>query len=578
VTAGNAEPALGRSRGRAMLAGSMPAAPTVPPTPSRQDPLDFLPRQDRHKPKCGPVRPSRVSRKRAYVLIAVHVVIGLHIWHWLATGTTLTPVEPSEAMQTLEEGRINAGFVLFCTLIAGTLVFGRFFCGWACHLVALQDLCAWLLGKLGLHPRPLRSRLLVLAPWLVAGHMFVWPQLQHLLLHYWPELPGHLVGWPRLSEWFTPRELPKVADWQLQLMTDELWKTFPGPIMTVGTFVVAGFLIVWWLGAKGFCTHGCPYGAFFALADRFAPVRIKVTDACDACGHCTSVCSSNVRVHEEVAKYGKLVDPGCMKCLDCVSVCPKEALYVGLAMPKPFTKSQQRITARADLSWPEEILVAAVALVTTQLVFRGAWFGEGIAFLMAVALGVITGVMTLLACRLFVRTAVTFQHTTLKRDGRLLPAGRRVAVLLLGWLVFTVHTGYVEWLRDDARRMVGEPVRASIYGTRQLAAGELEAPLAAIDQYRGWALLDDPLLVELRGLVLRGLGRHADAEQQLLACLGKHSALAFDEANLALASYMMDQRRQRFADARRLVQHVLDRTPAHPIGKLLMQRLDSLPR
>ena len=47
--------------------------------------------------------------------------------------------------------------------------------------------------------------------------------------------------------------------------------------------------------------------AFFTIADRFAPVRIKVTDACDACGHCTTVCTSNVRVHEEVAKHGQLV-------------------------------------------------------------------------------------------------------------------------------------------------------------------------------------------------------------------------------------------------------------------------------
>ena len=246
----------------------MTAAPPAPVPPAVRDLLAFLPRQDRHVPKCGPVRPSKVSRKRAYVLIGVHVLIGLHIWHWLATGSTLTPVEPSEAMQTVEAGKINAGFLLFLVLIAGTLVFGRFFCGWACHVVALQDISAWLLGKVGWKPRPVRSRLLVLAPWAVAAHMFAWPVVEHWL-------------WPK------EKLLPAVADWQYQLTTENLWQTFPGPIMTIATVVVVGFLIVWWLGAKGFCTHGCPYGAFFAIADRFAPVRIKVTDACDGCGHCT---------------------------------------------------------------------------------------------------------------------------------------------------------------------------------------------------------------------------------------------------------------------------------------------------
>ena len=234
-----------------------------------------LPRQDRHKPKCGPVRPSKSSRKRAYVLIGVHVLVGLHFLHWGLTGRSVTPVEPSESMETLETGRINAGFVLFVSLILSTLVFGRWFCGWACHVVALQDLCAWLLGRVGLKPRPVRSRLLVLAPFAVAFYMFVWPQIGLLL-----------AGATR-------------PDLHWELTTDDLWRTFPKWIMGPATLLVVGFLIVWWLGAKGFCTHGCPYGAVFALADRFAPMRIVVTDACDACGHCTSVCTSTVRTSEK---------------------------------------------------------------------------------------------------------------------------------------------------------------------------------------------------------------------------------------------------------------------------------------
>jgi polyferredoxin len=536
----------------------MPAASPVPPLPERADPLAFLPRQDRHQPKCGPVAPSRVSRKRAYVLIGIHVLIGLHIWHWLATGSSLTPMEPSEAMQTVELGRINAGFLLFLILIASTLVFGRFFCGWACHVVALQDLSAFLLGKVGLKPRPLRSRLLVLAPWVVAFHMFAWPIVQH---------------------WFgmRPAPLPAVGSWEWHLTTQQLWQTFPGPIMAVGTFMVVGFLIVWWLGAKGFCTHGCPYGAFFALADRVAPVRIKVTAACDACGHCTNVCTSNVRVHEEVAKHGQIVDPGCMKCLDCVSVCPKDALYIGLALPKPFATSQQRIRARADFTWPEEILLAVVALATAQWVFRGAWFGEGVPLLMAVGLGVITAVLALLFVRLLRRPEVTFQHATLKRGGRLTKGGRWAALAVLGWLLFTGYTGYVEWRREQARLLALEPVRQSLY-QQSVSPVALGDALAAVDRYRGLALCTDPKLVEMRGLLLRGLGRHAEAEQQLLACLGNQRALVLDEASLALANYMLDPQRRRFAEARGLVEHVLASQPQHPIALVLQQRLANVPK
>lgn len=542
-----------------------------------RDPLASLPRQDRHKPKCGPVRPSKMGRKRAYVLIGVHVLIGLHFLHWGLTGESVTPVEPSEAMQTIELGKINAGFLLFTGLIASTLLFGRWFCGWACHVVALQDLSAWLLGRIGLRPRPVRSRLLVLAPWVVAGQMFAWPVVSH-----W--LSG--LGW---LDWLglPARELPGVGDWQWELMSTDLWATFPGWIMAPVTLLVVGFLIVWWLGAKGFCTYGCPYGAFFAVADRFAPMRIKVTDACDACGHCTSVCTSNVRVHEEVAKHGTIVDPGCMKCFDCVSVCPKEALYYGAALPKPFATSQQRLQARADFTWPEEIALAVIAFGAAQWTFRGAWFGEGVPLLLAVGLGVITAVLSLLGWRLLRRREVTFQHTVLKQSGRLVGSGRLVLALVVAWLLLCTHTFVVQRMHASTIATVAEPLRSSFYGSRRVEAGELRPALAKLERLLAWSLFDEPGMVEWRALLLRALGDsmpgtaegvqfHVEAERVLLEARGDHPVLNLPESNLALANYSMDPKRQRYADAASLLQHVLAQHPDHPIALLLMQRLESL--
>lgn len=503
----------------------------------------MLPRPDRHRPKCGPVRPSRIGRWRAIVLIGVHVLIGLHIWHWLATGSTMTPLEPSEAMQTIELGRINAGFLLFCALIASTLLFGRWFCGWACHIVALQDLSAWLLGKLGLRPRPLRSRLLVLAPWVVAGHMFGWPIVQH---------------------WLGTRRLPSPSTWELHLTTTDLWQTFPGPIMAVATFVVVGFLIVWWLGAKGFCTHGCPYGAFFAVADRFAVLRIKVTDACDACGHCTSVCSSNVRVHEEVAKHRQIVDPGCMKCLDCVSVCPKDALRIGFTAPKPFVLSQQRIRARADCSWPEEILLAVVAFAATQWVFRGAWFGERVPFLLAVGLGVITAVLALLAWRLLRRPEVAFQHTALKVAGRLTKAGRWAAVLLAAWFALGAVTWYGQHQREALfAAMKAVPVQAT--------AGELQALLARAERAEATALVRDPFVGEMRGLLLWRLGREAEGGEVLRASFERSGVLEIETSSLNLAMACLPPRGHRPELAEQVLEKFLRVRPQHELAQRMLQ-------
>ncbi|MDO8630612.1 MAG: tetratricopeptide repeat protein [Phycisphaerales bacterium] len=274
------------------------------------------------------VRKSRMSRWRALSLIAVHLLMIGHILHWWATGRTLSPVEPSEAMYTLNQGHLNAGFVLFALALLATLLLGRFFCGWGCHLVAYQDLCAWLLKKIGIKVKPFRSRVLILAPLALAIYMFVWPTAYR---------------------WFVGAPAPTLAN---HLMTTAFWKTFPGVGVALLTFAVCGFLIVYVLGGKGFCTYACPYGGFFGLVDQAAVGRIRVTDDCEHCGHCTAVCSSNVRVHEEVARFGMVVDPGCMKCMDCVSVCPNDALYFGFTAP-PILRALNRTPSASAGPGPE---------------------------------------------------------------------------------------------------------------------------------------------------------------------------------------------------------------------------------
>ncbi|MFO0840551.1 MAG: tetratricopeptide repeat protein [Phycisphaerae bacterium] len=243
------------------------------------------------------------------MLIAVQLLIAIHVVHWLAAGSTLTPVEPSEAMEFSKYGVVNAGAIFFALAILSTLILGRWICGWACHLVALQDLSRWLLARVGMRPRPLRSSLLGLVPLIAFLYMFVAPPVYRALGH---ASPMHLAT---------------------NFYTEEFWATFPTWTPAILTLVICGGVIIYFLGAKGFCTNACPYGAVFGVADQFAPLRVRVTDDCRQSGHCTSVCTSNVRVHEEVREFRMVVDPGCMKCLDCVSVCPNDALFVGIGPP-----------------------------------------------------------------------------------------------------------------------------------------------------------------------------------------------------------------------------------------------------
>jgi polyferredoxin len=126
-------------------------------------------------------RPSHAGRWRALVLLLVHVAIALHVWHWYSSGRTLSPLEPSESMAFSQRGIVNAGLVFFALTILSTFVLGRWFCGWACHLVAVQDGARWLLGRFGIRPRPLQLGLLGSVPWLAFVYMFLSPIVLRLL-------------------------------------------------------------------------------------------------------------------------------------------------------------------------------------------------------------------------------------------------------------------------------------------------------------------------------------------------------------------------------------------------------------
>lgn len=379
------------------------------------------------KPKSGR------GRIRACVLISVHLIILLHITHFWISGRSLSPLEPSESMYTIELGQVNAGAIFFGLAIFSTVIFGRFFCGWGCHLVALQDLCGYVLRRIGIRPKPLRSRLLVLVPFVLAFYMFFWATVKRLWRgDHHPGFTNHL-------------------------MTENFWYTFPGPIVSVLTFAVCGGLIVYLLGNKGFCTYACPYGAFFSISDRLALGRIRVTDACHQCGQCTANCTSNVQVHAEVRDFGMVVDPGCMKCMDCVSVCPNEALYFGLTkrpgsgdvsskLEKPG-KSPRRKKSY-DFSIGEEMTGLVVAALCV-FALRGLY--DITPLLLATALGVITAYLAIQFGRILRKRDLRLQTFQLKRNHRITKTGWWVVVLLGAWFALNIHSFLVQYHRYQGR-------------------------------------------------------------------------------------------------------------------------------
>jgi len=467
--------------------------------------------------------------------------MGIHIAHWKIAGRTLAPLELNEVLHTLHLGIITAGFIFMTMVVLATSVVGRFFCSWGCHILALEDLSAWLLAKIRIHPKPIRSRVLPWIPPTAMAYLFLWPQVERLLRG---------ASLPPL------RAISGTAGWT-SFVTSDLWRNLPGPWIATITFAVCGFAIVYFLGSRSFCRCVCPYGTIFAAAERLAPGRIIRTGDCSKCGLCTAMCQSHVQVQEEVVRFGTVVDSGCLKDLHCVEVCPDQALRFGFTRPPLFRSwaGLRRRKRRYSLSWRQDVLVA-VTLIVALLVFRG--LNGAVPFLLAIAAAAIYAYLVVLCLQLARDAYVRHNNFVLKISGRLTGIGRVFVImaLLLGALAihsaflryhdFVGQRAYDEVARERAKASVGELSSTTMKAATGRALSHFETV------YRWAWVRSSSLRFRLASLYLLE-GSPEAAEAQLQAILEKEPEDR--EARLRLGELLL--RRGRTEGAREQLQKVI---------------------
>ncbi len=426
--------------------------------------------------------PRNYAKWRVATLVGVYLLFVLHFVHWKLAGRTLAPLELNEVMYTLELGIVTAGFLFMVVAMLATVVFGRFFCSWGCHILALEDLAAWLLEKVRIHPKPIRSRVLRWVPFGAMVYMFVWPQVSR-----------QLAGTPMPA-----LHLQTDSQGWASFLTTNFWRNLPGPGVTVATFLVCGFLIVYMLGTRGFCTYACPYGALFRIADRFAPGRIVAAGDCSRCGKCTAVCQSHVLVHRELVAFGRVVDPACLKDLDCVAACPEGVVQYGIGKPAFLTIGATNKVARPryDFSAGEEAFVAAT-FVGTLLIFRGLY--NLLPFLLTLALGGILSYGMVMFARHFSRRELRFNNVTLKSANRFTRAGWCYCAGSVLIIALTGHSAFIRYHEFQGMRFAEQATMAGVALGSAENRLRLQAGIGHLEFCNSWGLVSSSEQLEKLG-------------------------------------------------------------------------------
>lgn len=212
-----------------------------------------------------------------------------------------------------ESVEMNSFVVVLCTLLAYTIVFGRFFCGYACAFGTFGDAVraayVWTCKKSKKKPRTWKeswSRIcLCLKYFVMAGIVML------CFLGRYSALRGS-------------------SPWDVFSMVTA--GNFKLGAYGMGVALMVVILIGMAFCERFFCRFLCPMGAVFTLMPVISLFSLKRTreECVKGCSGCKRVCPSNLDLPEN-----EMTDvPGeCIQCGKCVHACPRQNVK-RMAVPK----------------------------------------------------------------------------------------------------------------------------------------------------------------------------------------------------------------------------------------------------
>lgn len=170
--------------------------------------------------------------------------------------------------------------------IAGPLLFGRGWCGYACWTAMILDLLPY---KAPLQPR------------------------KNIGFIRYIVFAGSLLFVAALFAFHVP-DMEAIMFWSFLI----------GNVLYYAAGIILAFAFK---DNRAFCKYICPVTVFLKPFSYFSLLRIKNdTGKCISCGRCKKVCPMNVDVPDNSRK--RINGTECILCLQCVEECPQKSLYL----------------------------------------------------------------------------------------------------------------------------------------------------------------------------------------------------------------------------------------------------------
>jgi len=313
-------------------------------------------------------------RWRLFAFILLHTLIGLHLYLWyVADWKVIGAIDMQELFRHfLENNALTAGALFFLVAIGLGLLWGRYFCGWLCHIGQAYDLLAALYKKLGIPMRIYALRWGAVMAAIILGYYFVREAVIHRITNPTPPMT--------------------VA---MGLTTP--WELLPGWVMGTLTLGLVLLILPIFFGPRVFCKHLCPWGVALGWTNHFSRLKVRRTGDCTMCGACSTACPMDLDVSRLINQDFHVNKVRCTNCLQCVASCPTDALKFTLA--KHENREPQKRPLLAPLAYVpvwEEVSFWALCFFFGWV--YGGFYGVGIFF--AFSLGLLLAWLTIHAVKL----------------------------------------------------------------------------------------------------------------------------------------------------------------------------------